>query len=275
MSKNQIGSRCIKLLLWTTAVIATLLSAGPTQAQAQPAAGISSQTQLSVVATPAVLPAVDELVPSYLAKQHVAVKLESGGSVGTSGTAIPARLDRGEVFDVIILYNGSLDDLIRGGKVLPGSKVDLVLSDIGLATKAGTPKPDIHNADALKAALLAAKSIAYTPGVSGVYVRDVMFPKLGIADQMKIKTVIVQGSGEAVADGKAEIGFQQVSELMPIKGLDIQPLPRDAAEPSIFSAAIQANAPHPQEAREFIQWLASPAAYDAIRRSGLKPFNSK
>lgn len=243
---------------------------GLTQAQTA-----TAQTQLNVVATPAVIPAVTDLLPRYLALKHVAVKLEGGGSVGTTGTAIPARLDRGEVFDVVILFDKSLNDLIRRGKVLADSRIDLVRSDIGLGFKAGSPKPDIHNADALKQALLAAKSITYTSGVSGVYVRDVMFPRLGIADQMKAKTLVVSSAGEAVAAGQAEFGFQQVSELMPVKGVEIVPIPHDLAEPSIFSAGIPANAPHPKEAREFLEWLASPATYNALRKNGLEPFHSE
>ena len=268
MRNNPIISRCLRLVVGLAPLVAATL------APAQAPTGGAGPAQLNIALTPAVLPAVQELAPRYLSQRHIAVKIESGGSMGTTGTAIPARLDRGEIFDVVIVFNGSIDDLIRRGKLLPGSKVDLVRSDIGLGFKSGAPKPDIHNAEALKQVLLAAKSITYTSGVSGIYVRDVMFPKLGIADQMKAKTLLVSSAGEAVAAGQAEFGFQQVSELMPVKGVEILHLPRDAAEPSIFSAGIPVNAPHPKEAKAFIEWLASPAAYNALRNSGLGPFNA-
>ena len=263
----------MKIKSFLVAFLPLALLAMLAHAQAPPIA--PAQPELKILITPAVQPACEELSPVYLAQRHTAIKIETGGSMGTTGTAIPARLDRGEVFDVVILFDASLDDLIRRGKVLPDSKVDLVNSDIGMAVKAGSPKPDIATLDALKKTLLAAKSITYTTGVSGVYVRDVMFPMLGIADEMKAKTVMSTSSGDTVVEGKAEIGFQQVSELMPVKGLDIQALPHAAAKPSVFSAGIPVNAPHPKEAREYIQWLASPAAYEAIRKAGLDPFHAK
>jgi molybdate transport system substrate-binding protein len=259
----------------TVAQFAALFIAPLACAHAQTAIGAAKKLQLSVATTGAFTSAANQLAPRYLHDRQIEVNLQSGGSVGNSASSIPVWLDRGDLFDVVIVSDSSLDDLIRSGKILPASKVQLVLSDIGLAFKAGAPKPDVHNAEALKQALLAAQSITYTPGVSGIYVRDVMFPKLGIANQMQVKTLVVQNAGQAVADGKAQFGIQQVSELMAVKGVEVLHMPRDAAEPTIFSVGIPVNAPHPKDAREFIEWLASPAAYSAIRESGLEPFHSK
>jgi molybdate transport system substrate-binding protein len=143
--------------------------------------------------------------------------------MGTTHNAIPVRLERGEAIDVVIMAAPALADLIKQGKVRADSRVDLVRSKIGMAVKAGAPKPDISTVDALKRTLLAAKSIAYSDSASGVYLSTELFPKLGIADQIKGKTRKIEADpvGGVVATGEVEIGFQQISELRPVKGIDI------------------------------------------------------
>src|SRR5579864_6999352 len=172
----------------------------------------------------------------------------------------------------------ALDDLIKQGKVRPGSRVDLVQSLIGVAVKAGALHPDISTMDALKRTLLAAKSIAYSDSASGVYLSTELFPKLGIADQIKGKSKKIEAApvGGVVATGEFEIGFQQISELLPVKGIDIVgELPPGAQRVTIFAAGIPETSQHPQAAKALIEWLASPAAYAAIKKSGLEPANSK
>jgi molybdate transport system substrate-binding protein len=162
--------------------------------------------------------------------------------------------------------------------VRAGSRVDLVLSKIGIAVKAGAPHPDISTIDALKRTLLAAKSIAYSDSASGVYLSTELFPKLGIADQIKGKSKKIEADpvGGVLASGEFEIGFQQISELRPVKGIDIVgELPPGTQKVTVFSAGIPATATHPVAAKALIQWLASPAAYAAIRNSGLEPTNVK
>jgi molybdate transport system substrate-binding protein len=196
--------------------------------------------------------------------------------MGATYNAIPARLQRGESIDVVILSSPALDELIHEGKIQPDSKVDLVRSYIGMAVKAGAPMPDISTLDALKRTLLAAKSIAYSDSVSGVYLSTVLFPKLGIADEMKAKSRMIEADpvGWSVAKGEVEFGFQQISELRPVSGIDIVgPLPPGAQKISVFSAGIPVSAPHPRQAEQLIHWLASPAAYAVIRDSGLAPAN--
>ena len=146
-----------------------------------------------------------------------------GPSMGTTANAIPVRLERGEPADVLIMVGYALDDLAKKGKVIADSRVDLVKSPIGVAVKSGAPKPDISTPDALKRALLAAKTVAYSDSASGVYVSTEMFGKLGIADEMKDKARKIPATpvGEIVAHGDAEIGFQQMSELKPVAGIDI------------------------------------------------------
>jgi molybdate transport system substrate-binding protein len=196
----------------------------------------------------------------------------------TTHNPIPVRLDRGEQIDVVIMAGPALDDLIKHGKVRAGSRVDLVLSNIGMAVKAGAPHPDISTVDALKRTLLAAKSIGYSDSASGVYLSTELFPKLGIADQIKGKSRKIEADpvGGVVAKGEVEIGFQQISEMLPVKGIDIVgPLPPGAQQVTIFAAGIPATSRQPEAAKALIQWLASPVAYPAIKKSGLEPAKSR
>ena len=219
-----------------------------------------------------------ELVPRYEAVTHNKLVTEFGPSMGTTHNAIPVRLERGEAIDVVIMAGPALDELIKQGKVRAGSRVDLVQSKIGMAVKAGAPHPDISTVEALKRTLLAAKSIAYSDSASGVYLSTELFPKLGIIDQIKgkMKQIPADPVGGVVATGQFEIGFQQISELRPVKGIDIVgELPPGAQRVTIFAAGIPSTAKHPEAAKALIEWLASPAAYDAIKKSGLEPAGSR
>lgn len=172
--------------------------------------------------------------------------------MGTTHNAIPSRLERGEVIDVVIMAGQALANLIEHGKVRADSRVDLVQSKIGMAVKAGAPKPDIATVDALKRTLLAAKSIAYSDSASGVYLSTELFPKLGIANQIKGKTRKIEADpvGGVVAKGEAEIGFQQMSELLPVKGIDIVgPLPAGAQRITVFAAGIPVSSTQPEPAK--------------------------
>jgi len=168
----------------------------------------------------------------------------------------------------------ALKDLLKQGKVVAGSDVDLVTSAIGIAVKAGAPKPDISSADAVKRALLEAKTVAYSDSASGVHVSTEMFQKLGIADAMKDKARKIPATpvGEIVAHGEAEIGLQQIAELRPASGIDIVgPLPPDLQKITVFSAGIATVSKEPDAGRALIKFLASPAARDALVKSGLEP----
>ncbi len=147
----------------------------------------------------------------------------------------------------------------------------MVRSKIAMAVKAGAPKPDISTVDALKRTLLAAKSIAYSDSASGVYLSTYLFPKLGIDDQIRGKSRKIDADpvGGVVATGEVEIGFQQLSELRPVKGIDIVgELPPGAQRVTIFAAGIPATSKQREAAEALIQRLASPAAYAAIKKSG-------
>jgi len=174
----------------------------------------------------------------------------------------------------VIMAAGGIDDLAKAGRVLAGSRVDLARSSIGIAVRAGSPKPDISSLDALKRALLAAKSIAYSSSVSGVYVSTELFQRLGIADQVRAKSRRVDGDPVAavVARGEAEIGFQQISELRPVPGVEVVgPLPPEAQRVTVFSAAAAAGSTNPSGGRALVAFLSSPAASAAIAKSGMDP----
>lgn len=214
------------------------------------------------------------LVPEFERATGHKVLTAYGPSMGTTTNAIPVRLERGEPADVLIMVGYALGDLVKKGKVVAGSTVDLVRSPIGVAVKAGAPRPDISSADAVKRALLAAKTIAYSDSASGVYVSTEMFAKLGIADAMKDKARKIPATpvGEIVAHGDAELGFQQISELKPVEGIDIiGPLPDALQQITVFSAGIATVSKEPDAGKALIKFLASPAARDELVKSGMDP----
>jgi molybdate transport system substrate-binding protein len=229
--------------------------------------------EIKVMSSGGFTAAYQDLTPMFERTSENTVTTAYGASMGGAPDSIPSRLGRGEPADVVIMASTALDDLIKQGKVVPGSRVDLARSSIGMAVRAGAPKPDISSVDGLKRALLEAKSIAYSASASGVYLSTVMFPRLGIADQIKDKAKRIESErvGTVVARGDAEIGFQQVSELLPIAGIDyVGPLPPEVQQVSIFSAGIAVGAKEPDAARSLIQFLASPAAAPVVTKTGME-----
>ena len=184
------------------------------------------------------------------------------------------KMRAGETTDLVILSAKTLDELIQIGKVMPGSRVDLAKSGVGVAVRKGAPRPDIGTTDAFKRALLAAKSIGYSSGPSGVYLIG-LFQRLGIADVLNPKiTQTAPGVmvGGLIARGEVEIGMQQVSELLPVAGIDlIGPLPADIQEITTFSGGVHASATEPEAARELLAFLTLPDAAPVIRKAGMEP----
>ena len=230
--------------------------------------------ELQVVSSGGFAAAYRALAPEYERASGDRLSIQWGPSMGDTPNAVPARLARGEALDVVIMVGTALDDLIKQGKVLPDSKVILARSSIGVAVKAGAPKPDIGSAEALKQALLAAKSIAYSDSASGVYISTRMFQRLGIAEQMegKARKIPATPVGEIVAKGEAELGFQQIAELKAVEGIDlVGPLPPELQQVTLYSAGIVAGSHDPAAARKLLDFLASPAAAPAIAATGLEP----
>ena len=237
-------------------------------------AGTAQAAEVHVMISGGLSAAYNALVPEYERTTGNKVITAYGPSMGTTVNAIPVRLERGEPADVLILVGYALDDLIKQGKAVADSKVDLVNSKIGVAVKSGSPKPDISSSDALKRALLAAKTIAYSDSASGVYISTEMFNKLGITAEMKDKARKIPATpvAEIVARGEAEIGMQQISELKPVHGIDIVgPLPDDLQKVTVFSAGIAKGSKEPEAGKALIKFLASPAARETIVNAGLEP----
>jgi len=228
--------------------------------------------EIKVVTSGAFTAAYLKLVPEYERAAHHKLVTEFGPSMGTTHNAIPLRLERGEAIDVVIMAAPALAELMKQGKVQAGSRVDLVESRIGMAVKAGAPKPDIGTVDALKRTLLNAKSIAYSDSASGVYLSTELFPKLGIADQIRGKSKKIEADpvGEAVARGEIEIGFQQISELIHVPGVTfVGPIPAELQPGISFAGAITSAAREPDAALALLRFLASPEAASTILKAGL------
>ncbi|CAN5321193.1 substrate-binding domain-containing protein [soil metagenome] len=218
--------------------------------------------------------AYKELVPAFEKATGNTVITAYGPSMGETPQAIPMRLSRNEPADVLIMVGYALEDLVTKGKVVATSRVDLADSLIAGAVKAGTPKPDISTPDALKATLLAAPTIAYSDSASGVYISTEMFKKLGIVEQMqgKARKIPATPVGEVVARGVAALGFQQLSELKPVEGIDIiGPLPPSLQQITVFSAGLSSSAPQPDAGKALIAFLSSAQAAPVMIRTGLDP----
>ena len=196
-------------------------------------------------------------------------------SIGTGENSIHNRLKRGEVVDIVIVADTVLRQFIEEGLVLAYGQTPVARSSIGMAVRAGATRPDITSIDALRRTLLQAKSIAYSASVSGQYLTTELYQRLGIADQVISKSRLIGGGervGAVVARGEAEIGFQQMSELLPVPGIaHITPLPPEVQKVSVFSAGVAASTRDSDLARAVIKFLTSPEAAAAIAKSGLEP----
>lgn len=230
-------------------------------------------TEVRVMSSGAFTAAYLELLQQFERTTHNKV-LTLATSIGTGADSIPNRVARGEDVDVVILNDSALDAMIKAGTVMSGSRVDLARSGIGMAVKAGAPKPDISSIAALRQTLLDATSIAYSASVSGDYLSKELFKRLGIADEVMKKSRRIDGErvGAVIARGEAQIGFQQTSELLPVPGIDyVGPLPAEVQLTTVFSAGIAAHSKHPDLARAFIAFLSSSAAAGTIAKTGMRP----
>jgi molybdate transport system substrate-binding protein len=219
-----------------------------------------------------------ELGPAFERATGHKLVTTRGPSVGDSPEAVPTRLSRGEAADVLIIDGRGADDLVKRGFIRSEGWVEFAKSKVGVVVREGTPKPDISTADALKRTLIAAKSIAYSDSTSGTYLSTTLFPKLGIAEQVAGKSRKVRGppSGEpvaaVVARGEAEIGFQQMSELMHVPGVTlVGPIPEELQPGSSFGGGVTTNAKEPAAGAALLKFLSSPEAAPVMTKAGLSP----
>ena len=225
--------------------------------------------ELKVLSTQATEDTYRELVPQF--------EKATGHKVATIFTGTldaQKRLAAGENYDMIIMASPAIDAQIKAGKVVSGSRVDLAKSGVGAAVPKGAPKPDISTTEALKKTLLAAKSIGYSTGPSGVYMIS-LFERLGLMDQVKPKlkqTPTGVFVGTIIANREVEVGFQQVSEVGNFPGVDyIGPLPADVQQMTVFSSGIVVDAKEAEPARTLVKFLTTPEAGAAFRKRGMEP----
>jgi molybdate transport system substrate-binding protein len=229
---------------------------------------MASAAEIKVLSSQAIKEAYLAFAPEF--------ERTSGHKLNTTwnGTVdILKKLRAGEVFDMVILVTPSMETMIKEGKIVGSSRVDLVRSGIAIAVPQGAPKPDISTTDAVKRVLLAAKGIGYSSGPSGVFLED-LFKKWGIWDQVaaKIKqTPPGMPVGSILARGDVDIGFQQVSELLLYPGIQyVGPVPKEMDTVSVFAGGIHTAATQPDAARDLIKFVASPAALPYIKKTGME-----
>lgn len=240
--------------------------------------GLVEAAEIHVMSSGGLTAAFKALIPEFEAKSGHKVDLVLGPSMGTAEDAIPVRIKRGEPADVLLMVGYSLGELEKNGQIAPGSRVDLAASRIGLAVKAGAPEPDITTLDAFKRALLGARSIAFSDSASGVYIEREMYRKLGLHDQLapKSRMIVSERVGNVVARGEAEFGFQQLSELLPVRGITIVgPIPDEAQSITVFSAGMSSKSKEQDAAHNLLDFLRTPEAAEAMRRSGLDPISGR
>lgn len=223
-------------------------------------------SRITGISSMATRPLLAELGAAYAARAGVEVAIESVGGVDAA-----RRVAAGEAFDVVVLASDAIDKLAAAGRTA-GPRIDLVTSGVAVAVRAGAPRPDIGSEDAVRRAVLAARSIGCSTGPSGVALAQ-LFERWGIAAQIAERIVTAKPGvpvGSLVASGEIELGFQQLSELMSLDGIDVVgPLPAAIRIVTTFSAAVCASSPQPDAARALLDFMASPATAETKRRHGM------
>ena len=219
-------------------------------------------------------PVVEKTKVNFEAESGHKLVLVRGASMGESPQAIPVRLARGEPADVLVMAGDAFDEMVKRGHGAAGSRVDVANSSIAMGVKAGNPKPDISSVEALKKALLEAPKVAISRSASGVYLETELYPRLGIAEQMKPKTVKATDElvGHVLLRGEAPIGFQQLSEIRAVPGIEFAAmLPAGAQRVTVFSAGLAAKAVQREAAKAYLDFLGSIKVREAIDAAGLEP----
>jgi len=232
-----------------------------------------AHAQVKVIMSGGFTAAYRQLLPEFERTSGISVTTASGSSQGTGPETIGAQLARGVPGDVVILSRQGLAGLIAAGRIVAGTDVDLARSALGVAVRAGAPKPDISTVEAFSRALLNAKAVAVPGSTSGIYLTMDLLPRLGIADKIVVK-VTARGteSTSMVAAGDADIAIQPVSELLHVADIDfVGPLPPEVQLVQVFAAAVVAGSKQLEAAKRLIAFLASERASAAIKDSGMEP----
>ena len=232
-------------------------------------AGSANAADISVLSSTAMREVLEELVPAFEQASGHKVTV-----VFQSGVNVFARMREGAVADVVITTGVALDDLAKEGKVIAGSRVDFVRARVGAAVRSGTRKPDISTPAAFKDVLLAASTIGYSRGPSGVHFEGVL-RRLGIADQVKprlIQPELGVRVGTLVAKGEAAIGVQQINELLPIPGIDfVGPLPDELQTVLVYATGLPATVRQRELAQALVKFLTSEVSLPVFKKLGMEP----
>lgn len=226
-------------------------------------------TQITGISSMATRQVLAELIEGFQRKTGQPVRIESVGGVDAA-----KRVQAGEAFDVVILASDAIDKLVASGHVQAGSRVDLVRSGVAVAVRAGAPEPDISSEDAVRAAVLAAPSVSYSTGPSGVALAR-LFERWGITEQIKDRIVTPPPGipvGSLVAKGEVALGFQQLSELINLDGITVLgPLPPAIQITTTFTAGVCTGSQQGDAVRAMLAYMASPEAAAAKQRQGMDP----
>ena len=247
-------------LNWHSLLIAAIVGSVPQTAQS---------AEIKVIAANALKDGYSQLVTNF--------EKSSGHKVVTTWTGTAnaiKRISDGEIYDLVIIGSGNIAQLIAAGKLIAGSRADFAKTGVGIAVRAGLPKPDISTGDAVRAAVLNAKSVAYSAGSSGVYIVELL-KKMGISEQVAAKVKQPTAGTEVaalLARGEVDLGFAQVSEFLNVPGLvDLGPLPASIQNFTIYAIGMHAAAPTPDAAKDLVRYLRAPEAVPAIRKMGMEP----
>ena len=235
---------------------------------------MTAALRVSVLISGGFAGAYDALLPEFERTSGIAVTTGSGASQGSGPHTIGAQLARGVAADVVILSREGLDELVAANRIVAGTAVNLARVPLGVAVRAGAAKPDVSTVDAVKRALLNAKTIAVPGSTSGIWLKDDLFPRLGIADRVNVKMTPRGSDASAmVAAGGADLAVMPVSEILVAPGVDFAgAVPPEIQMVQVFAAAVVAGSTVIEAARRLIEFLASPSASETIRRSGMEPF---
>lgn len=235
----------------------------------------SNAAEIHVFSTTAMRAAFEKITTDFENSTGHHLVFTWGASSGTAPDALPMRIKNGEAFDLALMIAESIEEQISLGSIHARSKFLIASSRIGLAVRPGMALPDISTIESLKNTMRMAKSVAFSSGVSGIYVAGTLFPKLGMAEELALKSVLVEAPklvGDALLRGEADVGLQQMSELLAVPGIQIAgPLPDSAQRVNFIAAGVGKNARQPQAARLLIEFLKKPEVIQKLKESGFDP----